>query len=362
MHLSDEYKVLKMQVKKDFKEAKSEYYKNRFEEEKGNVAAMWDLLRQLVPKVKSKTNSALVEGELALKDKADNFNNFSANVGKNIYIELQKQATDQESTSHNYDSDSLMCNSFRPQPTDSATIMLEIKHLKNTSSYGSDDVSLRFLRDSLPEMIQFLTCIFNISVVTGTFPSLWKHAIVVPIFRTGDANEPKNYRPISLLPIVSKVLERVIAKQLVKYLDGNHLLSNTQHGFRSLLSTETALLTLSNKLYENKDNRKISLLTLCDLSKAFDSVNHDILISKLNKLGNDNFWFSNYLYKRSQSVRIKNYFSDRSEILYGVPQGSVLALFYFRFMSTTSHNIYLAALSFNMRMINNFSTLAVLTI
>ncbi len=324
VYLSDKYKVLKKQVKKYLKEAKSEYYDNRFEEEKGNVAAMWDLLRQLVPKVKSKTNSALVVDELALKDKAHNFNNFSANVGENIYDESQKQAPDQESTSHNYDLDSLMCNSFRPQPTDSATIMLEIKHLKNTSSYGSDDIPLRFLRDSLPEMIQFLTCIFNTSIVTGTFPSLWKHAIVVPIFKAGDANEPKNYRPVSLLPIVSKVLERVIAKQLVKYLDGNHLLSNTQHGFRSLLSTETALLTLSNKLYENIDNRKISLLTLCDLSKAFDSVNHDILMSKLNKLRIDKFWFSNYLYKRSQSVRIKNCFSDKSEILYGVPQGSVL--------------------------------------
>ncbi len=121
---------------------------------------------------------------------------------------------------------------------------------------------------------------------------------------------------------LSLKFQRVVAKLLVKHLDGNFLLSNTQHGFRSLLSTETALLTLSNKLYENINNKKMSSLTLCDLSKASDSVKHEILI--YNKLGIHNFWFGNYLYKRSQSGRIKNCYSDKSGILQGVLQGSVL--------------------------------------
>ena len=164
---------------------------------------------------------------------------------------------------------------FQPQPTDSDTIILIIKHLKNTSSCGSDNISLRFIKESLPVIIPYLTCIINTSIATGNFPESWKHAIVVPIFKTGDAMEPKNYRPISLLPIISKVLEKVIAAQLTSHLESNHLLSDTQHGFRPKLSTESALLTLSNSLFDAIDKRNISLITLCDLPKAFDNVNHD---------------------------------------------------------------------------------------
>ena len=124
-------------------------------------------------------------------------------------------------------------NMFRPQPTDSNTIILIIKYLKNTASYGSDGIPLRFLRDSLPVIATYLTCILNTSIVTGSFPSLWKHAIVVPIFKSGDANEPKDYRPISLLSIISKVLEKVIAQQLMSHLEENHMLSKTHHVFQN---------------------------------------------------------------------------------------------------------------------------------
>ncbi len=95
-------------------------------------------------------------------------------------------------------------------------------------------------------------------------------------------------------------------------------------GFRSFLSTQTALLTLANKLYENIDTKKISLLTLCDLSKAFDSVSHDMLIRKCINLNIDPFWFTNYLSKKTQSVRIGSCMSNKRDVTYGVPQGSVL--------------------------------------
>ena len=213
---------------------------------------------------------------------------------------------------------------LRPQPTDSNSIILIIKHLKNTSSCGSDGIPLNFLKESLPVVINYLTCIINTSIVTGSFPSMWKHAIVVPIFKSGDINEPKDYRPISLLPIISKVLEKVIAGQLMAHLERNHLLSKTQHGFRASFSTESALLKLSDKLYQNIDTKQLSLITLCDLSKAFDSINHKMLMRKLNMLKIDSFWFNSYLHKRTQSVRIGKHISDKIDVSYGVPQGSVL--------------------------------------
>ncbi len=146
-----------------------------------------------------------------------------------------------------------------PQPTDSNTIILNIKFLRNTSAYASDGIPLCFLKDSSPVIVTHLTCILNASIVTGSFPSLWKHAIVIPIFKTGHVNESKDYLPISLLPIISKVLEKVISKQRLSHMEGNHLLSNTQHGFGASLSTDSALLTLSDKLYENIDTKHISL-------------------------------------------------------------------------------------------------------
>ncbi len=117
--------------------------------------------------------------------------------------------------------------------------------------------------------------------------------MVVPLFKNGDRDCVNNYRPVSILPIVSKVLEKIVAEQLSYYLESNKLLSNCQHGFRCRLSTETALTTITDKIYDNMDNKKISLLTLCDLSKAFDSVNHKTLLYKCSLLDIDTFWFTN---------------------------------------------------------------------
>ena len=215
-------------------------------------------------------------------------------------------------------------NNFRPQPVDVDTIILTIKDLNNTTSVGCDGIPLRFIKDSLYVIAFYLTCIINTSIVTGIFPSSWKHAIVVPLFKNGDTNDLNNYRPISLLPILSKILEKIVAGQLTQFLEVNKLLSNTQHGFRPRMSTETALTVITDKIYSNMDSKKICILTLCDLSKAFDSVRHENLLRKCSKLKIDSFWFSSYIKDRSQSVRINNTISGKEYVNYGVPQGSIL--------------------------------------
>ena len=147
---------------------------------------------------------------------------------------------------------------------------------------------------------------------------------MVPLFKNGDAENVGNYRPISLLPILSKVLEKIIAIQLMEYLESNKLLSNSQHGFRSKLSTETALMKVNEHIYNNIDNKKISLLLLLDLSKAFDSVSHDILFNKMHQMKINSFWFKDYLKNRVQSVKLNGVMSSPKRIDYGVPQGSIL--------------------------------------
>ena len=111
--------------------------------------------------------------------------------------------------------------------------------------------------------------IVNTSIVTYLYPNSWKLPHVIPFFKSGDPDEVGNYRPISLLPIISKLLEKIISNQLIEYLENNNLLSHTQHSFRPHISTETALMKLSENIYKNIDEKKISLLILLDLSKAF---------------------------------------------------------------------------------------------
>ena len=180
------------------------------------------------------------------------------------------------------------------------------------------------MKDALPVLILYIVVIVNTSIVTGLYPHLWKHPHVVPFYKNGDVDDVGNYRPISLLPIISKVLEKIISNQLMEFLESHNLLSKSQHGFRANLSTETALMKVNERIYENIDKQEISLLLLLDLSKAFDSVSHDILLTKCDNLNIDRFWFNDYLCDRTQSVRIDSVISSPKRISFGVPQGSIL--------------------------------------
>ena len=215
-------------------------------------------------------------------------------------------------------------NLFRPKPVSVETVILIVKDLRETNAKGIDDISLRFVRDSLPIMASYYTIVVNTSIVTGKYPTLWKHPLIAPVHKSGDKDHVGNYRPIALLPILSKILEKVVAMQLMEHLESNNLLSITQHGFRSKLSTETALLNVTDIIYKNIDENLITLMMLCDLSKAFDSVSHVILLNKLNLVHVDSFWFEDYLQNRIQSVQIGKIRSSSTSVEYGVPQGSIL--------------------------------------
>ncbi len=191
------------------------------------------------------------QGDKVISGEGNRCNRYFANVGKETF-EREHTNTYQimTVTQHNArDATNLTRDMFRPQPADPRTIILTRKQLKNSSARGSDGVPTLFLKESLPAVIMHLTCVMNTTITAATFPSPWKHSIVVPIFKAGDSSDPKDYRPISLRPIIAKILQKVVTAQLLQHLEGNHLLNSAQHGFRPALSTESALLTLSNKLY-----------------------------------------------------------------------------------------------------------------
>ena len=175
-----------------------------------------------------------------------------------------------------------------------------------------------------------MVVIVNKSLCSGVFPDCLKHAIVVPLLKKKslDKNVYSNYRPVSNLAFLSKVIERVVAQRLNSHMDLNNMHETMQSAYKKHHSTETALLYTQNDILNSIDQYKVVFLVLLDLSTAFDTIDHELLINRLSsRLGLSGCvldWFRSYLKNRSQRVKLDNVLSDRTLLRYGVPQGSVL--------------------------------------
>ncbi|KAI2651726.1 hypothetical protein H4Q32_014472 [Labeo rohita] len=193
-----------------------------------------------------------------------------------------------------------------------------------------DPIPSRLLKDLLPDLIDALLNIINSSLSLGYVPKTFKLAAIKPLIKKPqlDPNKLINYRPISNLPFLSKILEKVVSSQLSSFLQKNDICEDFQSGFRPYHSTETALIRVTNDLLLSSDRGCISLLVLLDLSAAFDTVDHNILLNRLENYvgisGSALAWFKSYLSDCYQFVAINEEVSYRSQVQYGVPQGSVL--------------------------------------
>ena len=202
-----------------------------------------------------------------------------------------------------------------------------VRSLNRKKPLGPSNIPAWALKDSLNVIAEPLTFIINAFLEPGKFPNHLKRAHVVPIYKNGDAEEPNNYRPISITSALSKVFEKVICNQILEHLERNNLLCQIQFGFRAKYSTTNALLYATEKIRSDIDNNKMVAAAFLDLSKAFDSISHEILLEKLENLGFDQIAISligSYLSNRTQKVVIQNTSSDWIDIYQGVPQGTIL--------------------------------------
>ena len=270
-----------------------------------------------------------VEDSFALANKINEFYiNFGPTAAKNASaIASEHGLIFQDINQHLTSISDEDCVKFRFHSVTDEDVSKIIKNLPSNKAPGYDKVTARVLKDSSPVTVPIITNLINGSFFHNTFPNAWKMAEVIPIQTSGDYEDPANTRPASLLPIVSKVCERSALCQFMHFLDSNGIIHHSQSGNRKLHPTETALLHFTDELLKNMD-KKIAVIVLLDMSKAFDSIRHDLLINKLHKLGVSFVactWFLSYLSQRMEVVKIADSLSEPLPLKAGVPQGSILS-------------------------------------
>ena len=223
---------------------------------------------------------------------------------------------------------------MRLGPVNLDDLCITVGKMRPSKSTGSDGVSVHMFQKFFPGLCYVLLDIVNASLLTGIVPPSWKHALVTPIPKGGDSGDVANWRPISILPAITKLIERLVHRQISEYFNHNHLFSNCQHGYRRHHSTETALTVLTDRVYRAMDQGEISILVCLDCSKCFDVIDHSKLLCKLETYGVDTHWLSDYFSGHTQQVKITQ--KDGSAILSatlpnetGVYQGGSLSCLMF---------------------------------
>lgn len=209
---------------------------------------------------------------------------------------------------------------------DVKTVSSIINNMKSNST-GWDGLNSNIIKYCSPVILPYLTHIINCCLTSNTFPECWKKGLILPIPKINNPNEYKDLRPITILPVCSKILEKIVNMQLRCHLNTFNIIPDSQSGFRPGHSCSTTLLNVTDDLYTAADQNKVSILTLLDFSKAFDTLNHDILLAILKFIGLSQSavdLLSSYLTNRVQSVRLSNGFSNPRPVSKGVPQGSIL--------------------------------------
>ena len=203
----------------------------------------------------------------------------------------------------------------------------KLKQLNNCKIQGPDGIPPKVLKEVSENLAIPLSILFNKSLEKGLIPADWKQAEVVAVFKKGTKSDPGNYRPVSLTSVICKVLESFVRDAIVKHMNDHDLYANCQHGFRNKRSCATQLLEVMEILTDHIDQQESTDMVYLDFRKAFDSVSHERLLSKLMMYGitgGVHIWVKSFLYDRTQRVRVGKKFSSSADVLSGIPQGSTL--------------------------------------
>ena len=329
------YKAYWKHLTKIKRAAKLNYYQQKCIEFKQNTKQLW----QLINKINKKTND---KTSLIPKLKLDNLVYHS---GKDVSNILAKHfSTVGKRYAEKIDKPQTLLKDYIEKipkndksmyliPVDETEIDRLIRDLPNKKSYGYDKINNCLLKELRPVITHPLTIVFNKSLAEGVFPNSMKHADTVPLFKSKNKTDCNNYRPISLLITMSKLLEKVMYNRTLQFLDKHQLLFISQYGFRKKHSCSDAIMELTSEILKNKENNLYTACVFLDLSKAFDTLKPEILLRKMSNYGirgQANQWFSSYLNNRKLRVKCRTEkdpgltYSSSYDVEYGTPQGSCL--------------------------------------
>ena len=332
---SDNYIALKLQVKNfnkvlrnSIKAAKRKYYIDKFREYKNDPRKTWKIINSLTSSVN--TNNSSLPDKFIIDGIPTSDESIIANGLNTFFLEIAAKLTSSISSFH-LPFDTYLVSpqppTFEFHPVSCDVVAKAIDNLKCKRTPDCDGISTELIKICKFELIEPLTLVINQSLSSGIFPDQLKTAKVSPIYKKGDKYIFDNYRPISILPAPSKIAEQIIHSQITQYFTDNNLFYTYQYGFRKKHSTEYAALQLIDQVMTNIENRKRYISIFMDLSKAFDCIDHTILLQKLSYYGMKPCavqLIKSYLSNRQQYVQFKNTKSSCGDIKIGVPQGSIL--------------------------------------
>ena len=338
------YKEYKNRLTNLLRKLEKDYYEELLRVNKSNIKKSWTIIKEVINKRKNtKLQTEFKVGDQYTSDPTtivNNFNSFFSNIGPQLSSKLPNTNINPcdyiqfNPTSH-----------FSLSPVTEVEIATIIHNLK-ISSPRPDDITPKIIKSSSLLIKAQLTHILNLSFQQGYFPDELKLARVAPIFKSGDPKLVSNYRPVSVLNSFSKIFERAFANQLLHFVAEQGALYDYQFGFRKAHSTNLALTIITDKISEALDAGDHMVGVFLDFSKAFDTINHNILLQKLERYGivdAPHNWITSYLTNRSQYVNYNQTNSNYLSITCGVPQGSILGplfLFYINDMIHTSKKLF----------------------
>lgn len=319
------YRIYKNKLKGLLLSAERSHYDSLLQRHKKDMKRAWSIVKEVINKQKKKSSSDrfVIRGNLVTEpvEICREFNKFFVEVGASIASNIP--TTDEDPIS-------LMAGdypmSMAVDPTDVNELTNIVTSLKN-SSPGWDNFSVKALKAGLPQLLNPLLHVTNLSLQQGIFPQELKKARVIPLFKGGDKMLCTNYRPISVLPAVSKLYERLMYNRIESFIDRQNILSNSQFGFRPKHGPNLALIAAIDKVLQAQEKRDFIAGVFLDFSKAFDTVSHDILLRKLRRYGIRGLaldWLESYLSDRTQFVQYGGASSECESVTCGVPQGSIL--------------------------------------
>ena len=326
-HLKTTYNKFRNSVNREVKLSKRTYYTNFFENCQNDMKKSWKGIRENVnTNSKTGTNISRLKCNNEIIDDpkliSQTFVNYFTNVGPNLDKEIP--------VTQNISSLTYLTNrsnaSFIIAPASNEEVLTIIMHLDEFKSSGPSSIPVKLLKIASPIIVPHLVNIINISFKTRCFPDAVKLAKVIPIFKAGSKLDINNYRPISLLSVFSKIIEKLMHSRLYSFLEAHNVIYNSQFGFQKNKSTQHSPIEIVEKIRTCMENKNYGCGIFIDLKKAFDTVNHNILLQKLEQYGirgTSLDWFQSYLKDRMQYVFVNNT-SETKAISCGVPQGSVL--------------------------------------